>query len=97
MDSGVGSGRMRGSRGKGSCCIELWWNELADTLKVGNMIGKIERLTLRPHVLVATAITGGISRTTLALLLLIASKHVVKEVELGLGDSHQQEESPEGL
>jgi hypothetical protein len=33
----------------------------------------------------------------LALLLLAASEHLIKEVELGLGDRNKKKESPEGL
>jgi hypothetical protein len=33
----------------------------------------------------------------LALLLLAASEHLLEEVELGLGDGHEEKKSPEGL
>lgn len=59
-------------------------------------VPKTETPTLSPQFLVPTAITGDILRAlVVGLLLLVAAKHVLEELELGLGDSDQQEESPE--
>jgi hypothetical protein len=59
-------------------------------------VPKQEKLTLSPQFLVSTAITGDILRAlVVGLLLLVATKHVLEELELGLGDSDQQEESPQ--
>lgn len=56
------------------------------------------RLTSTPHLPVPIAVTGSVLRPLLlALLLLAASEHLVEEVELGLGDRHEKEKSPEGL
>ena len=51
---------------------------------------------MSPQFLVSTAITGDILRAlVVGLLMLVAAKHVLEELELGLGDSGQQEESPQ--
>lgn len=58
----------------------------------------ISSLTSIPHLLVPIAITRSVLRPLLlTLLLLAASEHLVEEVELGLGDRHEKEKSPEGL
>lgn len=53
-------------------------------------VPKMEKPTLSPQFLVPTAITGDILRAlVVGLLLLVAAKHVLEELELGLGDSDQ--------
>lgn len=47
----------------------------------------MKKLTLSPHLLVPTAIARDILRPlVLGLLLLVAAKHVLEELELRLGD-----------
>jgi hypothetical protein len=53
-------------------------------------VPKMEKPTLSPQFLVPTAITGDILRAlVVGLLLLVTAKHVLEELELGLGDSDQ--------
>lgn len=55
-------------------------------------------LTLLPHFLVPSTVTGNILGALLLLrLLLIAAKHVLEEVELGMGDRNQKKEGQDGL
>lgn len=55
-------------------------------------------LTSTPHLLVSAAVAGRVLRSLLlTLLLLAASEHLLKEVELSLGDRNEQKKSPEGL
>lgn len=51
-----------------------------------------------PHFLVPSTVTGNILGALLLLrLLLIAAKHVLEEVELGMGDRNQKKEGQDGL
>jgi hypothetical protein len=88
--------------GKGSCCIGL---KIVEELLVTATFQRIEAslwtrvggLTLLPHLLIPNTITGGVLGALVLLrLLLIASKHLVEEVELGLGNGCQQKEGPDG-
>lgn len=91
---------MRGCRGRGSWCNGLERTSSVDeATEAENPTGREKsfRLTLSPHVLVAVAVTGDILGACVAHWLLIASKHVVEEVELGVRDRGHQDKSPQGL
>lgn len=72
--------------------IAMWWPVARNPPN-----WKQTRLTLSPHVLVAAAVTGDILRALVAHWLPAASKHVLEEVELGLGNRDREKKSPEGL
>lgn len=91
---------MRGCRGKGSRYSGLKRTLSADgRTEAGDLPSIVEgfKLTLSPHVLVAVTVTGDILRARVARLLLVASKHVLEEVELGVRDRDQQDQGPQGL